>query len=400
MTRPASKIVRFATALLMTISVIRGAHAFDLPLSLNLTNLAPPPQPIAVIVPPDAPTQAFPGFIYIPVEIQSTDGGPINPEGLSVQYVFTLYDADNNVKIAETPVPVQFEVTPNPAKLRGTAVVSISEFRNVRPGDVIRYNFRVTSNGIPPSALNEVTFVKKMRFRVTPSGAQVVLPSLNYVTGQTTLSFRPNSLSGEGFVEVEQDPADISRSGPNGKIAALGTLYKVSLEGVSLQGPVDLKFAAPVEINGNVVDENATITDLVPYWLEKNPVTGQVYGWRRVGRPNVDSAMRTVEVQTTKTGVFALFATGPVQASDLRPMERVITPNGDGINDIAQFIGLNSDDEVKIFDIRGRRVKSLRGPDPSWNGTEENGRIAESGVYIYQYTSNGERTSGVIVIAK
>ena len=381
-----------------------NCFAYEIPVSVDFSPLIPAQPPVIVVVPPDAPTQVFPSFVLIPVDITSTiPGKPVNTLGLRVDYLYTVVSADDStVLIPEKSVTVTFLSSSDRTKLRGTAIVSLDQFRNIRAGDKMQYRFKVTQVGfpVPPSALNEVSFVKKMSFQINDKTSQIALPSLNFLTGATALTFRPGSLKGSGVLTVEQDPEIALPSGPKGLTPALATVYRFSVEGATLHGPIDLQFAAPIEADGTMIDSSAQISDLVPFWLEKNDVTGQVYGWRRVGRPQADAALRTVKVQTSKTGTFALFATGPVQASDLRPLERIITPNSDGINDTAQFLGLTADDEMKIFDMRGRRVKSLRGPDPIWDGTEDDGHIAESGVYLYQYTSQGERTSGVIVVAK
>ena len=84
-------------------------------------------------------------------------------------------------------------------------------------------------------------------------------------------------------------------------------------------------------------------------------------------------------------------------------MERIITPNGDGINDVAHFSGLVDGDIVHIFDVRGRRVRTINASTNSptqWDGRNDGGSIVDSGVYIYQYESQGSRVSGVIVVAK
>ena len=65
-------------------------------------------------------------------------------------------------------------------------------------------------------------------------------------------------------------------------------------------------------------------------------------------------------------------------------------------------------DDVHLFDVKGRRVRHITAPTAAceipntfcWDGKDDSGKIVESGVYIYQYTSQGERVSGVIAVAK
>ena len=121
--------------------------------------------------------------------------------------------------------------------------------------------------------------------------------------------------------------------------------------------------------------------------------------WRPASRAALDTTLHTVTGMTSHFSTFALFATGAIGAADLRPRERIITPNGDTINDSANFSGVDGD--IHIFDMRGRRVRTISGGGTMvWNGTDDAGKIVESGIYLYQYTSQGERVSGVIGVAK
>ena len=84
-------------------------------------------------------------------------------------------------------------------------------------------------------------------------------------------------------------------------------------------------------------------------------------------------------------------------------MEKVITPNGDGINDELNFSfgDLTQSVDVDIFDVNGHRVRSLASPNNlKWDGRDDSGKVVESGVYIYQYTVDGKRVSGLVAVAK
>jgi gliding motility-associated-like protein len=113
----------------------------------------------------------------------------------------------------------------------------------------------------------------------------------------------------------------------------------------------------------------------------------------------LDTTLHTVTATTTHFSTFALFASGPVAAKDERTTARIITPNGDGIHDTADFAN-SADEDIHFFDIRGRRICTLHGPKSKWDGTDDSGRIVESGVYLYQFTSQGDRITGVIYVAK
>jgi gliding motility-associated-like protein len=93
-----------------------------------------------------------------------------------------------------------------------------------------------------------------------------------------------------------------------------------------------------------------------------------------------------------------LFPVNSLSPEDYRPAKKIITPNGDGINDEADFSGLA--EEVKIFDITGRKIRSVSAGTGQWDGKDDDGSVVESGVYIYQFKVDGTLVSGVIAVAK
>ena len=92
------------------------------------------------------------------------------------------------------------------------------------------------------------------------------------------------------------------------------------------------------------------------------------------------------------------------------------TPNGDGINDETElsYALLNLTDvaaaDVAIYDLSGRRVKQLQSESlvsgihgESWNGRDDDGRLAPPGLYIYRISigtdERNEDHSGIVYMA-
>jgi gliding motility-associated-like protein len=124
--------------------------------------------------------------------------------------------------------------------------------------------------------------------------------------------------------------------------------------------------------------------------------------WRKMGGI-VNPANNTVTARIGGSGFFAIIPAGALSAEDQRPMEKIITPNGDGTNDIALFTFANPLDNIRveIFDMTGHRIRTLYSATHNgWDGKDESGSTVESGVYIYQFESNGKRVSGLIAVAK
>ncbi len=103
------------------------------------------------------------------------------------------------------------------------------------------------------------------------------------------------------------------------------------------------------------------------------------------------------------------------------PLARVITPNGDGINDRAFFCFENpqdSDISGKIYTMLGTEVASIgprrdrtlmagsacpasviRAQYATWDGTADNVRV-RSGVYVYRITSEEQVFAGTLLVIR
>jgi len=99
---------------------------------------------------------------------------------------------------------------------------------------------------------------------------------------------------------------------------------------------------------------------------------------------------------------FALF---PIRfglsADAYRPVRKIITPAfKDGINDQVEFENLSGKQfTIRIYDITGKIIRTLSN-NSVWDGTDDDGDIVESGVYIYQLKVEDKVISGVIAVAK
>jgi gliding motility-associated-like protein len=98
-----------------------------------------------------------------------------------------------------------------------------------------------------------------------------------------------------------------------------------------------------------------------------------------------------------------------IDAEQFKPKKKIITPNRDGNNDIIDFNGFNLllangyknivGKPVKIYGVNGKLIKELDSCSV-WDGTDNNGSVVESGVYIYQYEVNGKVVSGSVTVVK
>jgi hypothetical protein len=125
---------------------------------------------------------------------------------------------------------------------------------------------------------------------------------------------------------------------------------------------------------------------------------------------NVDVNAQTVTVDSPNLGLYqirSLFrADGAV--FDLSNVSgRVVTPNGDGRNDVIIFTfdpgprGVQA--RGRIYDVTGAFVADMvPGLVPNtvvWDG-KMNGRAASSGVYVYKLEGDGKTYTGTVVVAR
>lgn len=147
--------------------------------------------------------------------------------------------------------------------------------------------------------------------------------------------------------------------------------------------------------NGIVETEYGQITDV-------NEAELSVFFWDGVkwrffgGKP--DYIQNTFTIKTNKLGKYALFVKG-ISSNKAAPDEKFIT------SFTPATFGEKAE-EVGIYDASGLEVIKLSkenfyGGVITWNGTDENAKKVESGVYIFKIkTTDGKTKYGTIVLAK
>ncbi len=153
------------------------------------------------------------------------------------------------------------------------------------------------------------------------------------------------------------------------------------------QGPIDAKDAT---------------RNLALYW-DNGVRKVKIYG-------AVDAVSQTVTTTTSEIGTYYLQKVLREMSFDLdvrTVTPRVITPDGDGYNDIAIFRFDNPKDSqinARIFSSDGSYVAQLAaGPGVDtlkWDGRDSGGSDAPAGVYVYQIEVEGKVYNGTLVIAR
>jgi hypothetical protein len=146
----------------------------------------------------------------------------------------------------------------------------------------------------------------------------------------------------------------------------------------------------------------ASPKDLGMYWYNGGEFK-KMYG-------KVDAVEQTVSVESPNMGVYQIRA---MHRSDSAVLDvsnvsnRVITPNGDNLNDQVIFTydpgPNNATVSGSVYDVTGALVSGMRpGLVPNtliWDGKVA-GRVVASGVYVYKIEGEGKTFTGTVVVAR
>ena len=236
-----------------------------------------------------------------------------------------------------------------------------------------------------------------MTFSLDTRGGILMLPDGNSETGGTSLEIPEGALtSAKDITITEVDPLDAAV--PSGNLPALSdravSVYKFEPSGLVFNKLVNMKLLYhDLDKNGLVDGTNYDEKTLRAMWWDG-------YEWRAFNT-KVDVANKVAATRTNHFSYYAVFPSKPLTDDDYRAKERIITPATlDMRNDFATFGMLGPDDTVNIYDVNGNKVRQIRGDEISWDGKDDDGRIAPSGIYVYQMRIDGKLISGTIVIAK
>ncbi|MFH0948091.1 MAG: gliding motility-associated C-terminal domain-containing protein [Elusimicrobiota bacterium] len=128
--------------------------------------------------------------------------------------------------------------------------------------------------------------------------------------------------------------------------------------------------------------------------------------WVKVGG-DVNIQKQTVSLKAKKGGKYQLRESLKATRFALANVyPRIFTPNGDGWNDVVHFMYVGKDTGItgKIFDINGAFISDMSRGDTEyslkWDGKNGDGKVASSGIYIYQIEADSKVFNGTVVVAK
>lgn len=232
---------------------------------------------------------------------------------------------------------------------------------------------------------------------ITPAGGSMIFTDGNPDDGKMELSIQKKAFDNNVTVRIKQlEPTKSYSSLKEALCCKPIRMYQIEPDYLRLNKPGTLTLLYS-DINNDNKEDSTGINEkkLGIFWWDG-------FEWRYLGG-KVDKKLNTVTAKITHFALYGLFPVGKITADSLRPKERIITPNGDGINDYAHFGGSIGDYTIKILDTAGREIRNIK-DTLIWDGKDNNGRYVEGGVYVYQFKGIIEGRpkiiSGVIAVAK
>jgi len=203
------------------------------------------------------------------------------------------------------------------------------------------------------------------------------------------VQFPPNSLNADKTIELTLKP---SGNYPDLEGQPVVRAFDIGPQGLRFSRPVTIVLPyADQDQDGKVDFTGIDELQLKVFWWD-----GIL--WRFVGG-QVDPVANQVRAQVSHFSVYGLAPLAIALTPDMvRPAEKIITPNGDGQNDFAQF-NISPPFEVEIFDTRGSRVRGFSDVN-IWDGRNDDGTLVETGTYVYRLTGQGLTVTGTFAVAR
>ncbi|MFN3551358.1 MAG: gliding motility-associated C-terminal domain-containing protein [Endomicrobiia bacterium] len=234
--------------------------------------------------------------------------------------------------------------------------------------------------------------------KINSQGGEIVLKDGNPFDGETFIFIPQGALDKE--VEISIKEVENTSVPKKNKKPALSEyplkVYKLEPSGLKFKKQIQIGLLyIDLDNDGKVdtteeFDENENILSI--FWYDG-------VNWRNL-KSFVDKDKNLVLSWVNHFTYFGIFPLGDLTKDDYKPKERIITPNNDGINDVAIFDNIPQGTEIKIFNLRGKLVKKIDSIPYEWDGKDDQGNNLEVGPYIYQFKINEELISGVIIIAR
>ncbi|MBN1899164.1 MAG: gliding motility-associated C-terminal domain-containing protein, partial [Spirochaetes bacterium] len=219
-------------------------------------------------------------------------------------------------------------------------------------------------------------------------GGTITLRDGNPQDGEVKLTIPSGALNETRTITLKQ----IYPAPGDDKYKDTVAVYQIEPENIVFKSVSDLELLYfDLDNNGLVDSSGIQENDLTIFWHDG-------FEWREASG-SIDTIKNVVKGNIIKSGIFGVMVQTAGAAEDIKPREKIATPNGDGVNDFLYFNGLTGQYKITIIDVNGRLINTISDV-PYWDGRDENGNIVPSGIYLYEVKYNGKSVKGICAIAK
>ncbi|MDD5656590.1 MAG: hypothetical protein PHF00_04975, partial [Elusimicrobia bacterium] len=281
-----------------------------------------------------------------------------------------------------------------------SAAVDASSFTSFTDGEFYYYQILAYNSQGPSTNTAVYSSLGEHQFFVNDCVSRLVIPE----AAAPALSGETNALGVDVQIARRQREEDLSPQVYQSVEFRALREGRDEIQGFHFDQPVRvvLRYNAVGGVPAPMAAPAAGAKDLGIFW-NNGAEFKKLYG-------KVDASAQTVTVETLNVGVFQI---RPLYRSDEAVLDlsnlssRVITPNGDGLNDVLIFTYDPGPAGVapsgRIYDVKGAFVADMTpGREPNtlvWDG-RMSGRPAAGGVYVYEIKGGGKTLSGTVVVAR
>ncbi|MCS7227924.1 MAG: carboxypeptidase regulatory-like domain-containing protein, partial [Endomicrobia bacterium] len=231
-------------------------------------------------------------------------------------------------------------------------------------------------------------------------GGSLILPDGNPDDGECKLEIQKNTLEHNVKFTMKEVNRNNVVSHQDRNIVGVGkpvSCYEISSDKIHhFDNYITVKLLyLDLDNNGREDLTGVNERELKLWWYDKDQNI-----WRYIGG-EVDLVKNTVVAKVNYLGIFGIFPTIDISGDIFRPSEKImfISDTNREVKGVI-FNGIHNNGViVSIYDIKGRKIKTLTSTD-RWDCTDESGRKVDSGIYIYQYEFEGKKYQGTIVVGR